>query len=775
MTDIKKALKPKVKDYGNFLALWRMLLYLRGYKLALFLMLMCMIGEALATMGTLSLIKPMTDLMFTGRLIDRPEEGKLSHFVLGRPNESANSETVGVVGVGGMEDQTVRSIRSFFTQYITPQTTTVAIDLTRVEGIGPEGWSAIALGQTMADQTTGTKLIVALPQNIEFPESVTTASQHSICLTTTSQTWQTCLTQIIRDAEVPPSPKQDIAIAANSFKAKAYDAIMPYIGYIERYSKGNLFMVMGMLLGVMLFFALLMAIFGYGLNYYASMLARIVAIKMQEELFARSMQQDVAYFARKRDADLMSIVMSDTVVVTDTVEIIFSGLVRTPITLVTLLIAMLIISPKLTLFCMTVLPVMGILIALLGRTVRRYGRTMRERAADQNVVVQEAYTGIRVIKAFNTEAREASRFHVLNNRLMRDFKRVVIATEAGERAIRLLGFITIGLMIFFGGWIVLGTRELSASDFTLFVALLSQVFRPLQAISKTNSRLQRGLACCDRIYAVLDEEPTIVDAPDATAMPKIAKEIQFKNLCFRYDNTDHDTLCDINITVPCGQKVAIVGETGSGKSTLVNLLPRFFDPTKGQILIDSRDIRTVTQASLRDQIALITQETVLFDDTVANNIAYGKPDATKEEIIEAAKQANAHKFITERLDNAYDTIIGTRGGRLSGGERQRLAIARAILKNAPILILDEATSALDTETESLIQEALDRVMIGRTVFVIAHRLSTIRNCDIIYVMDKGQIVESGSQQELLDIPNGRYARFYNIQFGGGNNNHETNN
>ncbi len=752
----------KAKNYGNFGALRRMLSYLHGYKLSICIMLLCMFGEALSMMGTLSLIKPMTDLMFTGRLIERPDEGMMSHFVLGRPNE--DGDKVGVVGTGGMDDQTVRSLRSFFSKYIESDKQHVVVDLSRVEGIGPDGWATLAYGQAMAAATTQTKLLIALPEKVSIPSVMVVRSEHSEFVTTQALAWQQDQVKVLNGAEVPPSPKKSMEQSANSFKKRVYDVVMPYISYIEQYSKGNLLSVMVMLLCVMLTFAFFFALFGYGLNYYSSVLARIVAIRMQEQLFRRTMDLDVAYFARKRDADLMSIVMSDTVVVTDTVEIVFSGLVRTPITLGTLLIAMIIISPKLTLFCLTVLPIMGILIAFLGKRIRHYGRTMRERAGDQNVVVAEAFTGIRVVKAFNNEDREARRFEALNTRLMKDFKKVVVATEAGERAIRLLGFITVGVMIFFGGWIVLGTRELSASDFTLFVALLSQVFRPLQAISKTNSRLQRGLACCDRIYAVLDEKPTIVDKPDAITLPKISKDIRFEQVSFRYDDVDHDALTDIDLTVPCGQKVAIVGETGSGKSTLVNLLPRFFDPTAGRICIDGHDLRDVTQVSLRDQIALITQETVLFDDTVARNIAYGCPNASMDAIIKAAKEANAHKFITESLDNGYETMIGTRGGRLSGGERQRIAIARAILKNAPILILDEATSALDTETEALIQEALDRVMVGRTVFVIAHRLSTIRNCDIIYVVDNGRLVESGSHDELLAL-NKRYARFYNIQFG----------
>lgn len=757
--------EPVTRQYGDLQALRRMLSYMYGFKTSIILLLLCIIGEALCTMGTLSLVKPMTDLMFTGRLMERPNAEAQVPFVLGVPAEQEDGRTVGVVGVGGAADPaSLRDLRSFLSQYITGSVSDVVVDLSRLKGIGPDGWATISYGRAMADATTGTRLTVFLPDNVKIVPSAGPAQTAHSELTVASGERRSQFGGILGQAQVPPTPENSVTVKAGTVKAWLYGKILPYVEAVEAYSRGNLMSVMGILLGIMMVFAVGVALFGYGLNYYSSMLSRYVSLRIQEDLFRKSLGMDVSYFTRKRDADLMSIVMNDSSIVTDTVEIIFGGFVRTPITLGTLLVGMLIISPKLTFFCVTVLPIMGIFIALLGRRIRRIGRKMREHTAHQTGVVQESYAGIRVIKSYNTEAREEKRFVDINSKLMRDFRKVVIATESGERVIRLLGFVTVGLMIFFGGWIVLGTRELSASDFTLFVALLSQVFRPLQAISKTNSRLQRGLACCDRIYSVLDEVSTIQDRPDAKPLPKISREIRFENLSFRYDGADHDVLREIDLVVPQGRKVAIVGETGSGKSTLVNLLPRFFDPTSGRILIDGHDLRDVTQRSLRDQIALITQEVVLFDDTVANNITYGTDGVSYEQMVAAARQANAYKFITERLDNGFETRVGARGGRLSGGERQRIAIARAIVKDAPILILDEATSALDAETESLIQDALDHVMQGRTVFVIAHRLSTIRNCDIIYVMDKGQIVESGTHDELMAL-DGRYAKYYNIQFG----------
>jgi ABC-type multidrug transport system fused ATPase/permease subunit len=305
------------------------------------------------------------------------------------------------------------------------------------------------------------------------------------------------------------------------------------------------------------------------------------------------------------------------------------------------------------------------------------------------------------------------------------------------------------------------------SEFGVFVVLLTQVFRPLKGVSKTNSKIQKGLAGSDRVFRVLDQHPNIVDKEGAAPVAPLKDAIEFRNVTFSYRPDAPSVLKNLNLRVGAGKAVAFVGETGSGKSTLVNLLPRFYDPTDGGIFYDGVDLRDVAMKSLRSHIAIITQETVLFDDTIANNIAYGSTsEVPRAAIEEAAKAAKAYKFIMEKPEG-FDTMIGSRGVRLSGGERQRIAIARAIVKNSPILILDEATSALDSETEALIQEALINVIKGRTVFVIAHRLSTIQNCDEIYVLDRERMgfAEHGTHDELLK-KGGLYANYYNRQFGG---------
>jgi subfamily B ATP-binding cassette protein MsbA len=337
------------------------------------------------------------------------------------------------------------------------------------------------------------------------------------------------------------------------------------------------------------------------------------------------------------------------------------------------------------------------------------------------------------------------------------------AEEIGSGLTQFLGLATVAVVFLIGTYFVVVRHDLDGPSFILFTGLLTQVFRPLKGASKVSSKIQRGLAGCDRVFAVLDQFPKIVDKPGASAVAPLKDALSFNNVTFHYNVGQPAQLKNINLRIPAGSAIALVGETGSGKSTMANLIPRFFDVTEGSLTYDDVDVKDVQIKSLRSQLAIVTQDVVLFDDSVANNIAYGlQRNVGRQEIEEAAKAARAHDFIM-RLPKGYDTTIGSRGSRLSGGERQRLAIARAILKDAPILILDEATSALDSETESLIQEALTNLIKGRTTIIIAHRLSTIRNCDRIYVLDNGRIIEEGSHAELLNRE-GRYARFHNYQF-----------
>jgi subfamily B ATP-binding cassette protein MsbA len=378
--------------------------------------------------------------------------------------------------------------------------------------------------------------------------------------------------------------------------------------------------------------------------------------------------------------------------------------------------------------------------------------------ADINSLLVETFIGVRIVRAFCAEARELGRFRKQNQDYyrisMKSIKRMLILGNATE----LIGVAMALFIIFYSGRQVI-EGALSFGAFALFMAALLSLIRPFKKLSQVNSIMQQAVAASSRIYEILDTSPSIQEKSQAQQLAGFKNNIVFQDVWFSY--ADQDILKGINLEVQKGQMLAIVGPSGVGKTTLVDLIPRFYDPKRGRILIDGIDIRELTLKSLRQQIGIVTQETILFNDTIRANILYGKPDASRQEIEEAAKQAYAHDFI-EYLPLGYDTIIGDRGMKLSGGERQRIAIARALLKNPPILILDEATSQLDTESERIVQEALNRLIYGRTVFVVAHRLSTVKGAHLIVVLDRGRIVEQGNHQKLL-TGNGLYQRLYQMQ------------
>jgi subfamily B ATP-binding cassette protein MsbA len=357
------------------------------------------------------------------------------------------------------------------------------------------------------------------------------------------------------------------------------------------------------------------------------------------------------------------------------------------------------------------------------------------------------------------EDYEKQRFAQENEKFFKTVLKRVKIRAISHPMMELLGGLGVAAIIWVGGYSVIRGESTPGTFFSFLTALL-MLYAPIRDLSKVNLEVQEGIAAAIRVFELLDTQPEIKEEKDAIPLPPISKGIEFRKVSFKYDN--EDVLKDISFYVNVGEVIAIVGTSGAGKTSLVNLLPRFYDVEEGEILIDGIDIRKVTLKSLRDQIGLVTQQTILFNDTVRNNIAYGSPNRSDEEVIEAAKAANAHEFI-KRLPNGYDTIIGEQGVRLSGGERQRISIARALLKNPPILILDEATSSLDSESEKEVQNALGRLMQGRTVFVIAHRLSTIRNAHRIIVLSEGKIVEEGTHDELINL-NGEYRRLYELQF-----------
>jgi subfamily B ATP-binding cassette protein MsbA len=373
--------------------------------------------------------------------------------------------------------------------------------------------------------------------------------------------------------------------------------------------------------------------------------------------------------------------------------------------------------------------------------------------------LHETITGNRIVKAFNMEDYEKRRFAEENNRFFKIVLKRVKIRALSHPLMELLGGIGVALIIWVGGYSVI-RGELTPGTFFSFMTALLMLYAPIRDLNKVNLEIQEGLAAVARVFELLDTAPDIKEEEGAVPLPPISREIDFARVTFKYD--EEPVLKGISLHIKVGEVIALVGMSGAGKTSLVNLLPRFYDVEEGQILIDGYDIRKVTLQSLRDQIGLVTQQTILFNDTVRNNIAYGSLKRSDQEIIEAAKAANAHDFI-QRLPQGYETPIGEQGVKLSGGERQRLSIARALLKNAPILILDEATSSLDSDSETEVQKALEELMKGRTVFVIAHRLSTIRNAHRIIVLSEGQIVEEGAHEELITL-GGEYQRLYDLQF-----------
>jgi subfamily B ATP-binding cassette protein MsbA len=392
--------------------------------------------------------------------------------------------------------------------------------------------------------------------------------------------------------------------------------------------------------------------------------------------------------------------------------------------------------------------------------MRKRGGQLLQRYTELNALLQETIAGVRIVKAFGTEDHERERFRAGNERLFQAVIRISVVDSLTHPVMETLGAIGVALAIWVGGYFVV-SGALTAGGFVAFIGTLGSLYQPVKRLSQVNNNVQQGIAGLTRIFQLLDRQPDVLEAPGARTLPAIQDSLAFADVRFAYE-PDQPILAGVSFTAKPGQLVAVVGPSGAGKTTLVNLIPRFYDPTGGAILIDGQDIRGVTLRSLRGQMGIVTQETILFDDSVYDNIAYGRRDVAPERVYEAARLANAHDFI-QALPEGYATRIGERGVRLSGGQRQRIAIARAILKDPPILILDEATSSLDAESERVVQEALDRVMESRTTFVIAHRLSTILRADTILVLRDGRIVESGTHATLM-ARRGVYAQLYETQW-----------
>jgi subfamily B ATP-binding cassette protein MsbA len=500
--------------------------------------------------------------------------------------------------------------------------------------------------------------------------------------------------------------------------------------------------------------------------YLMTDVGQLVVRDLRNQLFHHILGQSAAFFARRSTGQLMSRVSHDVNQVQQAVSQTLGDLVREGMALVAYVGLMFYYDARLALVCLTGAPVLIYPLVRLGQRVRRTTRRSQEDIEMLNHFTAEAFIGHRIVKAFGAEAREASRFAAASQRVYRTNMKVTSTVSILPPLMEWLGGIAVAGMLWYGASQI-GQGRMSMGAFMSFVAALFLMYEPIKKLSRVNATLQQAGAAAERIFDMLDTHTEVEDRPGAVVLPPLTRSLEFREVSFAYGDRDRRVVLDrVSFRADAGEVIAIVGLSGAGKSTLINLIPRFYDVTDGAIVIDGHDIRDVTLASLRAQIGLVTQDTLLFDDTVANNITYGRPHATQAEIEAAARAAHAHEFI-EALPEGYATRIGEKGNRLSGGQRQRLAIARALLKDPPILILDEATSSLDAESERLVQDALQTLMRNRTSFVIAHRLSTVRSASRIVVLEHGTIVEMGRHDDLLARGGGVYSRLYALQVFGG--------
>jgi len=477
---------------------------------------------------------------------------------------------------------------------------------------------------------------------------------------------------------------------------------------------------------------------------------------MRNRLYRHATSLSSDFFTQARTGDLISRTTNDIVMVEEALVRTFADLFLQPLNLIATVAAAFWLNWRLALIAIVAIPAVLFPVLAIGRRIRRRTRRVQEKLADLTSILQETFEGIRVVKAFNMEPYEIERFERENQRLYRLSVRIIRQYNIVRPVIELLGGITIAGALVIGA----GLLRMAVPVILAFSAAIIRIYEPAKKLGALYNKIQMSIAAAERVFQVMDLKPSVAEEPDAGVLPPIRDRITYEHVSFAYE--DEPVLRDISLEVKRGEVLAIVGPSGSGKTTIVNLLLRFYDPTDGTISIDGTNLRDVTLASLREQIGLVTQDVVLFNDTVAANIAYGRPDTPREAIAEAARVANADEFI-RALPDAYDTVIGERGVKLSGGQRQRLAIARALLRNPPILVLDEATSALDTESERLVQQAIDRLMQHRTALVIAHRLSTIQHADTIVVLSDGRIVEQGTHPELVEA-DGLYRKLYEMQF-----------
>ncbi len=542
--------------------------------------------------------------------------------------------------------------------------------------------------------------------------------------------------------------------------SEAKEYLESYLNYFVTQRSGEntgdalIFMV-----GLVIAMFFLKNLFGYLAMYFITFLRNGVLKDLRNSLYNKTISLPISFYSEKRKGDTIARITSDVLEIQHSFLSILELVVREPLTIIFTILAMVTISAKLTLFVFIFLPVSGFLISLIGKSLKKKSDKVQREQGYFLSIIEETLGGLRVIKAFNAEnafnstfQKSTSKFYRFSNSLL---NRQNLASPTSE----FLGITVIAILLWYGGQMVLVEKSLQPELFITYMALAYQILTPAKAISKASYGVKKGNAAAERVLEILETENPIVDRQNAIEKTDFENGISLENVSFKYE--DDLVLKNFSLNVPKGNTVALVGQSGSGKSTIANLVTRFYDVDEGTISIDGINIKDITKKSLRDLMGLVTQDSILFNATVRSNISMGKEGASDKEIIEAAKIANAHEFIMG-LPKGYDTNIGDSGNKLSGGQKQRLSIARAVLKNPPIMILDEATSALDTESERLVQDALEKMMRNRTSIVIAHRLSTIQNANAIVVLQKGEIVEQGTHAELL-AKNGVYKKLVQMQ------------